>query len=64
MDISKPRQKIYLHCNFSKPSVFIAVSISQAKQHYFNQVHLLELRKGRECGKKVSYFTKIYILDI
>lgn len=59
MDFPKPLQKIYLHYNFSKPSIFIVISISQAKQHYFNKVHLLELGKGRECERKVGYFTNV-----
>lgn len=57
MDFSKPLQKIYLHYNFSKPSIFILVSISKAKQNNLNQVHLLRLRRGREGEGKAGYFT-------
>lgn len=52
MDFSKPLQKIYLHYNFSEPFVFIEVSISHAKQHYFTQVHLLDHTEAKGCGKK------------
>lgn len=57
MDFPKLLQKIYLLCNFPKPSAFTAVPISQAKQHYFNQVHPPEVRKGKEWESKEAYFT-------